>query len=141
MPLARRLVEPAARLVVVHRNAASRRIDIAERDLRFRHALLGGLAVPVERLFRVGLDTVAPDQHDRQIVLRDPLALLGGAAIPRDRSIEILWHARGGAVHRRELKLRAGMARFRGAAEPRSSRRLVARSPDSGQMVARYDQL
>src|SRR5436853_5857323 len=111
-------------------------MEIAQRRLRFRQALLGGFFVPLERLFDILVDAIALKQHHRQIVLGNALALLGCPPIPNRPLGEIARHALAGAIHGSELKLGAGMTCLGSAAKPLSSLVFVALSPGAAKTIA-----
>src|SRR5690348_11592371 len=91
---------------------------IAELELGYGQALLGGSVAPPERPFGVLRCTLALQQHDGEIVLRVAVALLSRAAVPFDGLGQIADDTSAGAVHCRQLGLRAGVAALGGLAEP-----------------------
>ena len=75
-------------------------------------ALLGGFAVPGDRLLRILRDAFTVGVHGSKVGLGPGMALLGGFAVPGDRLLRILRDAFTVGVHATKVELGLSIPMF-----------------------------
>ena len=84
--------EPDIGLQVVLRHAEADAVQASEHGLSQGESLIGGAAVPPDRLCRVGRDAMPEEESRREVELGRRIALLGRPSVPVERLGLVLRH-------------------------------------------------